>query len=225
MMGGIPTNQDGQVLDGDHQVIGGLYAAGECACVSVHGANRLGCNSLLDLVVFGRRAGKRMVQDLQDLPWTQLHARPEEKIVKKIQTLKERKTGERAGLLRSQMQEAMTAYCSVYRQKDGLSKAITIIQSIMDRYEQVTIDNLGLRFNTELLEALELESLLGLAEAILVSALAREESRGAHSREDFPQRDDQNWLKHTLIQKADEGIRLFYKPVTITKFEPKPRVY
>ena len=225
MMGGIPTNQDGQVLDEDHQVIGGLYAAGECACVSVHGANRLGCNSLLDLVVFGRRAGKRMVQDLRDLPWTQLPARPEKAIVERIQTLKERKTGERVGNLRGQMQEAMTTYCSVYRQKDGLSKAITVIQSIMDRYEEVAIDNHGLRFNTELLEAIELDSLLGLAEAILLSALAREESRGAHSREDFPLRDDQNWLKHTLTQKNEDGSRLFYKPVSITKFEPKPRVY
>jgi len=225
MMGGMPTNQDGQVLDGDHQTINGLYAAGECACVSVHGANRLGCNSLLDLVVFGRRAGKRMVQDLQDLPWAQLPGRPEEKIVGRIQTLKERKTGERVGVLRGQMQDAMTEYCSVYRQKDGLSNTITVIKSIMDRYEEVSIDNRGLRFNTELLEALELESLLGLAEAILLSAMAREESRGAHSREDFPLRDDQNWLKHTLIQKTEDGSRLFYKPVTITKFEPKPRVY
>lgn len=123
------------------------------------------------------------------------------------------------------MQDVMTEYCSVYRRKDGLSKAITVIKSIMDRYEQVAIDNLGLRFNTELLEALELESLIGLAEAILLSAMAREESRGAHSREDFPHRDDENWLKHTLIQKTDDGPRLFYKPVAITKFEPKPRVY
>ena len=225
MMGGIPTNQDGQVLDGDHQVIGGLYAAGECACVSVHGANRLGCNSLLDLVVFGRRAGKRMVQDLRDLTWVKLPVRPEKKIVERIQTLKERKNGERVGILRSQMQDIMTEYCSVYRQKEGLSNAIKVIKSIMDRYEEVAIDNHGLRFNTELLEALELESLLGLAEVILLSALAREESRGAHSREDFPLRDDQNWLKHTLIQKTEDGSRLFYKPVIITKFEPKPRVY
>ena len=133
MMGGIPTNVHGQVLDGDHRVIGGLYAAGECACVSVHGANRLGCNSLLDLVVFGRRAGKRMVRDLQDLPWVQLPGKPEAKIVDRIQALKERKTGERVGLLRGQMQETMTSYCSVYRQKDGLSNAITVIKSIMDR--------------------------------------------------------------------------------------------
>jgi succinate dehydrogenase / fumarate reductase flavoprotein subunit len=102
---------------------------------------------------------------------------------------------------------------------------MTIIESIRDRYEEIAIDNQGLRFNTDLLEALELESLLGLAEVILVSAIARQESRGAHSREDYPLRDDQNWLKHTLVQKSDDGLRLFYKPVTITKHTPKPRVY
>lgn len=225
MMGGIPTNLEGQVLDGDHRVIGGLYAAGECACVSVHGANRLGCNSLLDLVVFGRRAGKRMIRDLRGLPWARLPERPEKAIVERIQTLKGRERGERVGVLRGQMQEAMTAYCSVYRQKDGLYKALKVIRSIRDRYEDAAIDNRGLKFNTDLLEALEMESLLGLAETILLSAIAREESRGAHSREDFPLRDDENWLKHTLIQKTDNGPRLFYKPVTITKFEPKPRVY
>lgn len=225
MMGGIPTNLDGQVLDENQQVIQGLYAAGECACVSVHGANRLGCNSLLDLVVFGRRAGKKILQALDGLAWVSLPDQPERDTLAKIDRLKRRQDGEKAGVLRNEMQEAMMAYCSVFRNKKDLNKALATIRSLMERYEGVAIDNRGLGFNTDLTEALELESLLNLSYIILVSALAREESRGAHFREDYPERDDQNWLKHTLIRKTMDGYRLFYKPVTITRFKPKPRVY
>ncbi len=225
MMGGIPTNLDGQVLEEKQKIVNGLYAAGECACVSVHGANRLGCNSLLDLVVFGRRAGKKMVQNLQDLSWSQLPDRPEEKTIARIDRLKKMGSGEKAGVLRIEMQNVMMEHCSVFRQEEGLSKVLSVIKSLKDRYEGVAIDNRERRFNTDLLEALELESLLGLAHVILASAIARKESRGAHFREDYPIRDDKNWLKHTLAQKTDNGPRLFYKPVTITKFEPKPRVY
>ena len=225
MMGGIPTNLDGQVLEKKQKIVNGLYAAGECACVSVHGANRLGCNSLLDLVVFGRRAGKKMVQNLQDLSWGQLPDRPEEKTMARIDRLKKMGSGEKAGVLRIEMQNVMMEHCSVFRQEEGLSRAREGIKLLIDRYREVTIDNRGGRFNTDLLEALELESLLGLADVILASAIARKESRGAHFREDYPIRDDQNWLKHTLAQRTDNGPRLFYKPVTITKFEPKPRVY
>ena len=225
MMGGIPTNLDGQVLDGNQNIVNGLFAAGECACVSVHGANRLGCNSLLDLVVFGRRAGKRIVQNLQDLPWGQLPDRPEKKTMARIDWLKKMGSGEKAGVLRIEMQNVMMEHCSVFRQDKGLSKALSVIKSLKDRYEGVAIDNRESRFNTDLLEALELESLLGLADVILTSAIARKESRGAHFREDYPVRDDQNWLKHTLAQRKDDGSLLFHKPVTITKFEPKPRVY
>ena len=225
MMGGIPTNLDGQVLEEKQKIVNGLYAAGECACVSVHGANRLGCNSLLDLVVFGRRAGKKMVQNLQDLSWSQLPDRPEEKTIARIDRLKKMGSGEKAGVLRIEMQNVMMEHCSVFRQEEGISKVLSVIKSLKDRYEGVAIDNRERRFNTDLLEALELESLLGLADVILASAIARKESRGAHFREDYPIRDDQNWLKHTLAQRTDNGPRLFYKPVTITKFEPKPRVY
>ena len=225
MMGGIPTNLDGQVLEEKQKIVNGLYAAGECACVSVHGANRLGCNSLLDLVVFGRRAGKKMVQNLQDLSWSQLPDRPEEKTIARIDRLKKMGSGEKAGVLRIEMQNVMMEHCSVFRQEEGISKVLSVIKSLKDRYEGVAIDNRECRFNTDLLEALELESLLGLADVILASAIARKESRGAHFREDYPIRDDKNWLKHTLAQKTDNGPRLFYKPVTITKFEPKPRVY
>lgn len=225
MMGGIPTNLDGQVLDENQHVLQGLYAAGECACVSVHGANRLGCNSLLDLVVFGRRAGKKIIQELEGLAWVPLPDQPDKGTLTKIDRLKKRQYGEKAGVLRNEMQETMTAYCSVFRQKKDLNKALDILKSLMERYESVVIDNRGFRFNTDLMDALELESLLNLSYIILVSAMTREESRGAHFREDYPERDDQDWLKHTLIQKTEDGHRLFYKPVTITRFEPKPRVY
>jgi len=225
MMGGIPTNLDGQVLVENQDIVHGLYAAGECACVSVHGANRLGCNSLLDLVVFGRRTGKKLVQNLQGLHWIPLQDHPEERILERIQHLKGRKTGEKAAALRAVMQDVMMKYCSVFRQEEGLSRAREEIKSLTDRYREITIDNRGSRFNTDLLDALELESLLGLADVILASAIARKESRGAHFREDYPVRDDKNWLKHTLAQRTDDGPRLFYKPVMITKFTPKPRVY
>jgi succinate dehydrogenase / fumarate reductase flavoprotein subunit len=225
MMGGIPTNLDGQVLNEEQQPVEGLYAAGECACVSVHGANRLGCNSLLDLVVFGRRAGRKIVEDLSRLSRTPLAEKPEERTVRRIKDIMERGHGEKAASLRQEMQKVMTEYCTVFRDGEGMATALQTIQDLKRRYEGVTVDNRGRRFNTDLLEALELESLLHLAEAILVAALAREESRGAHYREDFPERDDGQWLKHTLVQKTDNGPRLFYKPVTVTRFEPKPRVY
>lgn len=143
----------------------------------------------------------------------------------RIDRLKKMGSGEKAGVLRIEMQNVMMEHCSVFRQEEGLSKVLSVIKSLKDRYEGVAIDNRERRFNTDLLEALELESLLGLAHVILASAIARKESRGAHFREDYPIRDDQNWLKHTLAQRTDNGPRLFYKPVTITKFEPKPRVY
>jgi succinate dehydrogenase / fumarate reductase flavoprotein subunit len=213
------------VLDENQRVIHGLYAAGECACVSIHGANRLGCNSLIDLVVFGRRAGKKILEDLSNIPWSALPDRPAERVVNKIMHLKKEREGEKAWVLRDEMQRTMTEYCSVFRHKAGLVKSLEVIRGLTNRQKYITIDNKGVRFNTDLLEAFELESLLGLAETILVSAIAREESRGAHFREDYTERDDENWLKHTLIRKTEDGPRLSYKPVTITRFEPKPRVY
>lgn len=225
MMGGIPTNLEGQVLDKNAHRMNGLYAAGECACVSVHGANRLGCNSLLDLVVFGRRVGLSMLKDLSDLPWTALPNHPADRSVQRLEHLKHKKIGERPWVLRNEMQKVMTESCSVFRHKESLDRALEVIQDLIRRYENVTIDDKGHRFNTDLLEACELESLLTLAHTMLVSAVARKESRGAHFREDHPERDDKNWLKHTLVRKTQTGSRLSYKPVTITRFEPKPRVY
>ncbi len=225
MMGGIPTNTHGQVLDQDQHPVPGLYAAGECACLSLHGANRLGCNSLLDLVVFGRLAGKMMIADLGQLPRNDAPVRPEETIATRIRVLKERKKGEKTGILRQAVQKLMMDHCSVFRQAAGLSAALGEIRTLQERAKTVAIDNRGPRFNTDLLEALELESLLGLSEIIVLSALAREESRGAHLREDFPGRNDDAWLKHTLIQKTAAKPAIFYKQVTITRFQPQTRHY
>jgi succinate dehydrogenase / fumarate reductase flavoprotein subunit len=225
MMGGVQANGDGQVLDADLKPVPGLYAAGECGCLSLHGANRLGCNSLLDLVVFGRRTGKMMAKNLQSLEWEDLPPRAESRVVSTMARLMERTKGERAGRIRAAMQKTMTEHCSVFRKEDTLEKALSDLNALKESARNVSIDNRGKRFNTDLLEALELECLLGLAEAIVLSAMARTESRGAHSREDYPERDDAGWLKHTLIQRTEGEPRIFFKPVTVTRFEPKPRTY
>jgi succinate dehydrogenase / fumarate reductase flavoprotein subunit len=185
----------------------------------------LGTNSLVDLVVFGRRAGRKILEELTTLPPAEGPQGAGHETNTRLARLQQRANGEKAFALRQEMQETMSAYCSVFRDSKGLSVALSKITELKARYERLSIGNQGRRFNTELLEAVELDSLLHLAEIILVSALAREESRGAHSREDYPERDDQNWLKHTLAQRSDQGPRLFYKPVSVTRFEPKPRVY
>lgn len=224
MMGGIPVNTHGQVLGLNQDSIPGLYAAGECSCLSVHGANRLGCNSLLDLVIFGRRAGISIRENIDHLAWTD-PPQPEQATMERIRRLKEQKKGEKAGEIRRAMQETMMEHCSVFRDADGIEQALRTVRSLQERYRQVSIDNKGPRFNSDLLEALELECLLGLAEATVVSARARCESRGSHYREDFPRRDDEGFLKHTLVGKTEGEPRVFYKPVTVTRFEPKPRTY
>ena len=173
----------------------------------------------------GRRAGKKILGDLENAAWNPLPKNPDGAVLQRIQHLKSGSGGEKVWIIRKEMQEVMMEYCSVFRTETGIGKALDTVRELIRRYEGVGIGNRGSRFNTELLEALELESLLGLAWAMLVSAGAREESRGAHYREDFPERDDESWLKHTLVQKTDEGPRLSYKPVSITDFQPKPRVY
>ncbi len=225
MMGGIPTNVDGQVLNDAGGPVQGLYAAGECACISVHGANRLGCNSLVDLVVFGRRAGIRMAEDLTRLPRVDLPPKAEAGVASKIEARKGVKSGLKAVEIRSAMQKLMTDNCSVFRRAEDLQRARAELHELKARSREVGIDDKGKTYNSDLLEALELEGLLELAETILVCAMSRHESRGAHFREDFPERNDAEWLKHTLIQRISDGPRIFFKPVSITRFQPKPRTY
>jgi succinate dehydrogenase / fumarate reductase flavoprotein subunit len=163
--------------------------------------------------------------ELQRLDWVDLPEHPEERLVSRIRALKTRKAGIKADAIRKAMQRLMTNYCSVFRNETDLERALAELRDLKEQYGETIIDNRGTAFNTDLTEALELGSLLGLAETILVSALARKESRGAHYREDYPARDDDNWLKHTLVQKTPNGPRIFYKPVTITRFQPTERTY
>jgi succinate dehydrogenase / fumarate reductase flavoprotein subunit len=225
MMGGIPTDLHGRVLDQEGEVVSGLYAAGECACISVHGANRLGCNSLLDLVVFGRRAGLTMADEVGESSLSQLPEDAGHVTMDRIDSIKNRAEGERVSDLRASLQETMTRHCSVFRTESGLQTAREKIENLKNRYGRVIVDDVNDRFNTDLTETLEFGSLLSLAEVILVSALERTESRGAHFREDFPDRDDENWLKHTLVRKTVDGPEFSFRPVTITRFTPKPRKY
>lgn len=225
MMGGIAVNTDGNVVDVKDDPVPGLYAAGECSCLSLHGANRLGCNSLLDLVVFGRRAGQHILENLDRLSWVEPPSAPERDAVDRIKRIKENRAGEKAVGIRQSLQELMMTGCSVFREERGLKKALDGVRDLEQRSLNISIDNSGNRFNTDLMDALELQNMLPLAEAIVASALNRTESRGAHSREDYPERDDEHWLKHTLIQKTDSGVTITGKPVTITRFQPKPRAY
>jgi succinate dehydrogenase / fumarate reductase flavoprotein subunit len=225
-MGGIPTDVDGRVtIDAQNTPIPGLYAAGECACVSVHGANRLGTNSLVDLVVFGRRAGRHMARFVQENDFHPLPKDPAYRARAEIEWIWENDGTERVAQIRAELQEAMMTDAGVFRTGDGLKRLQQKLGELRNRYTQIRIDDKSRTFNMELVEAIELGFLLDCAEAIAASALAREESRGAHYREDFPARDDANWLKHTLIARTSGGLQLFYKPVVITRFEPKERVY
>ncbi len=227
-MGGIPTNNDARVvIDGEATVLPGLYAAGECACVSVHGANRLGTNSLLDILVFGRRAGRAMTEDIRagsgELP--SLPADAHEQVEAEIEGLRARPRGENAQHIRLELADQMMDGCGVFRTRQGLEELTHSLRELRTRYASVAVRDKGRIFNTELLEAREVGYLLDCAEAAVAGALAREESRGAHFREDFPERNDTDWLKHTLAYRREGGPDMRYRPVTITKFQPKPRTY
>lgn len=226
-MGGIPTNNDGcGIADAHNTIIPGLYAAGECACVSVHGANRLGTNSLVDLVVFGRRAGKHAVEFCKQADFVPLPADAGKEAEAEIERIRKANGKTRPAVLRQKMQQTMMDYVGVFRTEKDMRQAIETIREMKEAYRKdLTIDDRGSRFNTDLLEAWELGCQLDIAEVTAVSALARQESRGGHSREDFPKRDDVNWLKHTLACKDGDKITLDYKPVVITKYQPKERVY
>ena len=226
-MGGIPTDNDGQVIVDEHRTpLHGLYAAGECACVSVHGANRLGTNSLVDILVFGRRAGKHMAQYLRQADREPVRANPHSAAEATIQQWFARDGGEPVARIRDDLQALMMDKASVFRTGAGLAEARDGLRVLRERYNRAKLDDRGRTFNQDLLEALELGFLLDLAEATAASALNRTESRGAHYRVDHPERNDAEWLKHTLIYRKEDGSTSFgYKPVVITRFQPKERKY
>jgi succinate dehydrogenase / fumarate reductase flavoprotein subunit len=226
-MGGIPTDIWGRVvIDEKNTVMPGFYAAGEVACVSVHGANRLGTNSLLDINVFGKRAGIDMVRYCQENDLLPLPKEPEGFAREQLDALRSQQSGrERTAEIRSEMQDVMMDYVGVFREEEGIKQAINKLNELQERYQQIALDDKGKRFNTDVLEAWELGALLDAAEVTAVAALDRTESRGGHYREDYPKRDDENWLRHSLAWRVDGKIELGRKPVTITDYEPKERVY
>jgi succinate dehydrogenase / fumarate reductase, flavoprotein subunit len=211
----------------------GLYAAGECACVSVHGANRLGTNSLVDLLVFGRRGGRAMAGFCAGNKIAELAPDAAGEALGELSRLQQSRGPERTGALRAAMQRCMTDNVGLYRTAQRMEQALATLHDLKERYRHLGLADAGQKWNTEILEAFELGCLLDLAEATAASALARTESRGAHFREDFPKRDDANWLAHTLALRAGgsgaepivEGIRFDRRPVSITKFQPEARVY
>lgn len=227
-MGGIPTDVDGRVLrDVDGSLIDGLYAAGECACVSVHGANRLGTNSLVDLVVFGRRSGKHMAEYCNQADLLPLPEDPAGEVMAEFERLRNGSGGVKPVELRNKMQKSMTANVGVFRTEETMATAVSDLHELREAYSRnIQIDDKGSKFNTDLLEAWELGCLLELAEVTAESAKARKESRGGHARDDYQKRNDKEWLKHTFyFRKDDGGYRLDYKPVTLGRYEPKERVY
>jgi len=226
-MGGIPTDVHGRVVvDAQNTPLPGLYAAGEVACVSVHGANRLGTNSLVDIVVFGRRAGKHMARFVQETDWPSLPPNPTELAEHLVAHFLQGHGTESISRIRDELQTVMMEDASVFRTEASLRHAWDVLRGLRERYCRSGIQDKGQVFNLDLVEALELGFLLDCAEALVASALFRTESRGAHYREDYPRRDDANWLKHTLAFRQDDGtIRLDTKPVVITRFMPQERKY
>jgi len=226
-MGGIPTDNDGQVIVDERRTpVRGLYAAGECACVSVHGANRLGTNSLVDILVFGRRAGRHMAAYLRQAPLEPVLANPHSAAEAMLREWRARSEGEPPARIRDDLQTLMMDKVSVFRSGSGLAEAAEGLRALRERYGRARLDDRGRRFNQDLLEAVELGFLLDLAEATVAAALHRTESRGAHYREDYPRRDDAQWLKHILVYRGEGGrISFRYKPVVITRFPPKERTY
>jgi succinate dehydrogenase / fumarate reductase flavoprotein subunit len=235
-MGGIPTNRYGQVVvpvkDTPEEPIQGLYAAGECACVSVHGGNRLGGNSLLDILVFGRAAANHIIEYLEE---NKYHRVVDEEIIDTIvdkikrfeQPIESNVTLETVAVLRAELKQVMESHCGVFRKKDILKEGVEKVEKLVQRMANVRINDTSYTFNTSRVEAFELENLMAVALATIHSAYAREESRGAHSREDFPERDDKAWMRHSLYS-FENGLDykpVRTKPLTVESFPPKPRVY
>jgi succinate dehydrogenase / fumarate reductase flavoprotein subunit len=225
-MGGIPTDLDGRVLaDERGTIVPGLYAAGECACVSVHGANRLGTNSLVDIIVFGRRAGKNALDFLRTADFPPLPADATDRSQAELAHFLTGQRAEPPAAVRADLQATMNDYAAIVRSAAGLEEGQRRLRDLQERFKAVRPDDRSDSFNTDLLETLETGYLLDIAEALTASAHARTESRGAHFRQDFPDRNDAEWLKHSLARRTDQGIELRYKPVRITQFQPKARTY
>ncbi|HKG49087.1 MAG TPA: succinate dehydrogenase flavoprotein subunit [Actinomycetales bacterium] len=229
-MGGVPTNIQAEVLRDNTHVVPGLYAAGEVACVSVHGSNRLGTNSLLDINVFGRRAGIAAAEFTRTAPLVELPDTPAAATVDLLERMRGRPEGERVAAVRRDLQETMDRNAQVFRTEGSLKQALSDIEMLQERYRNVSVQDKGKRFNTDLLEAVELGFLLDLAEVIVLGALERKESRGGHFREDYAHRDDVNYMRHTMAyRETDEDgrhrIRLDFKPVVQTRYEPMERKY
>lgn len=238
-MGGVPTNVETEVLRNNTDVVPGLYAAGEVACVSVHGSNRLGTNSLLDINVFGRRAGIAAAEYAANAAWVELPDHPASLVDGMVEGIRGRESGERVADLRRELQETMDRNVQVFRTEGSMKEALGVIDELKERYANVVVQDKGRRYNTDLLEAVELGFLIELAEVITLGALARKESRGGHFREDYEARDDVNFMRHTMAYRAPlagEGfgadsalfadeVRLDYKPVTVTRYQPMERKY
>ncbi|OII38518.1 succinate dehydrogenase flavoprotein subunit [Curtobacterium sp. MMLR14_010] len=232
-MGGIPTNTNAEVLSDNDTVVPGMYAAGECACVSVHGSNRLGTNSLLDINVFGKRSGNNAAEWVQTAEFLPLPEDPAANVRGMLEQFRASTGTERVAALRKELQEEMDKNAQVFRTDDSLARVTETIHTLRNRFMHVSVQDKGKRFNTELLEAVELGFLLDLAEVVVYSARNRKESRGGHMRDDFPKRDDENYMKHTMAyltgdphsSLADDHITLDWKPVVMTRYEPMERKY
>ena len=224
-MGGIPTNIKAEVLSDNKKVVPGLYAAGECACVSVHGANRLGTNSLLDINVFGKRAGIYAVEYAKTAKHVPVPKNAVEETVALLDHMRNATGTEKVAVLRKELQDTMDLNAQVYRTEESLNEALAKIAELRKRYENVQVQDKGMRFNTDLLEAVELGFLLDLAEVLVVTAKERRESRGGHFREDYPERNDNKFMVHSMAYKKGSKIKIDWKPVTITNYQPMERKY
>ena len=231
-MGGIPTNIKAEVLSDNDTVVPGLYAAGECACVSVHGANRLGTNSLLDINVFGKRAGRYAVEYAKTAKQVPLPENAADEVVAMLEKVRKANGKEKVAQLRKELQETMDKNAQVFRTEETLQEAFDKIMELRKRYENISIQDQGRRFNTDLLEAVELGFLLDLAEVTVITCRERRESRGAHLREDFPDRNDKKFMVHSMAYKIDKidkatgtNMKLGWKPVVITNYQPMERKY
>lgn len=231
-MGGIPTNIKAEVLSDNDTVIPGLYAAGECACVSVHGANRLGTNSLLDINVFGKRAGKYSVEYAKTATQVPMPENAADDVIAMIDKVRKAKGKEKIAQLRKELQETMDKNAQVFRTEETLNEALEKVQELRKRYENISIQDQGKRFNTDLLEAIELGFLLDLAEVTVIACRERRESRGAHLREDYTERDDKNFMVHSMVYKQEKiekntgtNMRIGWKPVVVTNYQPMERKY